>query len=544
MQVLAKACTYIAGLKKAKRLVFAFVLGGVTAFALAPFYLVPLAFVTFPVLVVLLDTIAREKRRKRRLELAFLTCYSFALGYFVLSLWWLSSAMLIDPVSFGWAIPFAIFGLPAYLALYWGFAGVLAMLFWYKGASRFLVLAFAIGIGEYLRARLLTGFPWGSIGYTIMPTPLLMQSDAVIGLYAMNTLAVLVYSAPAACFDKRGRIFVLTVAVMLLVAHAGFGMFRLYNAPPIETYENSDKWVRLIQPSIKQDEKLDNEVRYKMFEAHLLLSQLPVTDGAREPNYIVWPETSVPYILDYVPEAKMRIASILKPEQWAIVGAVRSDGAPTEENKHYFNTIEVIDGNGHILDSSDKVHLVPFGEYLPFQNFFDRLGLHALAVITGGYSAAPARKTVTLPDGFVYLPMICYEVIFPDGMDYEGSAPQAILNVTNDAWFKTTPGPYQHFDQARLRAVELGIPLVRAANNGISAVVDPYGRIIASRGLNAVGALDVPIPPTIVPIWNRDSNFTHAFIIFFVILTFSITLDRSKHIRSIDNLKSMRCYDN
>lgn len=536
MQILARASTYIGGLNGKKRQVVAFVAGGVTAFALAPFYLVPFAFVTFPVLVLLLDNIAGEKSCPGRVRLAFLTCFSFAFGYFVFSLWWLSSAMLIDPISFGWAIPLAIFGLPAYLALYWGFAGVLAMLFWYHGPSRFFILALAIGIGEYLRATLLTGFPWGAIGYTIMPSPLFMQSDAVVGLYAMNTLAVLVYASPAAWFDKKGRVFILAFAVALFTAHVGFGIFRLFNAPPITAYESSDKWVRLVQPSIKQDEKLDNEVRYNMFEAHLRLSEMPVANGAREPNYIIWPETAVPYILDYVPQAKMRIASILKPDQWAIVGAVRSDGSPEAADKHFFNTIQVIDGNGHILDSSDKVHLVPFGEYLPFQNFFDRLGLHALAVITGGYSAAPTRKTVTLPDGFVYLPMICYEVIFPDGMNYQGAAPQAILNVTNDAWFGTTPGPYQHFDQARLRAVELGIPLVRAANNGISAVVDPYGRIIGSSALNAVSAADIPIPPPIVSIWNKGSFFPHAFFIFFVILIVSIILDGLKHRRSIDNL--------
>lgn len=525
MQILAKVVSYVEGLHGLKRQIFAFVCGGITAFSLAPFYFFPVNFITFPALVLLLDNIARQAQTKARFKLAFWTCFSFGFGYFVLSLWWLSSAMLVDPISFAWAIPLAILGLPFYLALYWGVGGVIAIFFWKKGLSRFFMLALAIGIAEYLRATLLTGFPWNSIGYTIMPIPLLMQSDAVVGLYAMNALAVLVYSLPASLFDKNDQWLSLTICIVLLAAHVGFGTYRLYNAPSIESYKSAEKWVRLVQPSIKQDEKLSDEVRYAMFEAHMQLSQKPIAKDGREPNYIVWPETAVPYILDYVPEAKTRIASLLKPNEWAIVGAVRSDGQPGEKNKHYFNTIAVIDESGQVVASSDKVHLVPFGEYLPFQQLFDTLGFHALAVITGGYSGAPKRKTVKLPDGFVYLPMICYEIIFPDGMGYEGPKPQALLNVTNDAWFGITPGPYQHFDQSRLRAVELGIPLIRAANNGISAVVDPYGRIVQSLSQNEVNVIDAPIPPAIVPIWDMGPNFFHAFVIFFVILISRIIFD-------------------
>ena len=534
MQILAGVTTYIGKLKGSKPHFVSFVCGGITALATAPLYFFPLAFVTFPVLVLLLDKVAVASSLKQRFKLGFLTCFSFGFGYFVFSLWWLSSAMLVDPISFGWAIPLAIFGLPLYLALYWGLAGGLVILFWKKGLSRLFALAFALGIAEYLRSTLFTGFPWNAIGYTIMPTPLFMQSDAVVGLYGMNALAVLLYSMPATFYDKNHQWLALTIGVILFGAHTGFGAIRLYEAPPINDYDNANTWVRLIQPSIKQDEKLDNQVRYAMFDAHMQLSEKPLTNGAHEPAYIVWPETAVPYILDYVPEAKMRIASILQPDQWAIVGAVRSSGAPNDENNKYFNTIETIDGNGNILSSSDKVHLVPFGEYLPFQSFFDKIGLHALAVMAGGYSSTPIRKTVKMPDGFVFLPMICYEVIFPDGMDYEGEKPQAILNVTNDGWFGVTPGPYQHFDQARLRAVEMGIPLIRAANNGISAVVDPYGRIVRSLDLDKIGLIDVPVPSSIVPIWNMKTKFIQAFSVFFIILMLSLTFGFVKKEHSID----------
>lgn len=526
---------YLQQLNGWKRQSVALICGAATSFALTPFYLTPISFLTFPILVILLDGIAKTSLRKKRLQLAALTCWSFGFGYFVCGLWWLSHAMLVDPIAFAWAIPFAVFGLPAYLALYWAFAGIIAMLLWRAGPSRFFALAFALGVGEYLRGTLLTGFPWGAIGYTAMPFPLLMQSAAVVGLYGMNALAVLIYCVPVVFLTGERKAFALAMAIMLLCAQVGFGLYRMSNIPQIADYNQVQRWVRLVQPSIEQSEKLDSQVRMAMFDAHLKLSEAPNRAGSAEPEMVIWPETSVPYILDYVPAAKMRIASTLKPQQFAIVGAVRSDGGPEDEEKHYFNTIEVIDGNGQILDASDKVHLVPFGEYLPYQSLFDKIGLRGIADTVGGYTAGEGRKTVTLPNGFVYLPLICYEVIFPYGLDYQGPAPDAILNVTNDAWFGVTPGPFQHFDQARLRAVELGIPLIRAANNGISAVVDPYGRIVASLGQNKVGFLDVPIPPAIVPIWYKGPNFFHAFVIIAVILIFSIILGRSNPRRSIDN---------
>lgn len=531
-----KVVSRICNLRGWKRQFFAMICGGIASFSLAPYYLLPVCFIAFPVLVLLMDGISTIPELKTRLSNAMLTCWSFGFGYFVLSLWWLSNAMLVDPVGFAWAIPFAIFGLPAYLAIYWGFAGFIAITIWKKGASRFFSLAFAIGVGEYLRSTLLTGFPWASIGYTIMPIPLLMQSDAVVGLYAMNALAVLLYSIPTVFMTSERKTVALIIGMALLCAHIGFGIYRLHDLAPVDHYNNSNRWVRLIQPSVKQDEKLDNEVRLSTFQTNLELSSSKPAGITREPDFIVWPETSLPYILDYVPEVAMQIASILKPQQWAIIGAVRTEQLSQESDRRYFNTIEVINSDGTVIDHSDKLHLVPFGEYLPYQNLFDIIGLRGLADVAGGYTAATERKTVKMPNNFVYLPMICYEAIFPDGMNYEGATPQAILNVTNDAWFGSTPGPYQHFDQARLRAVELGIPLIRAANNGISAVVDPYGRIVASLGLNAINFLDAPVPEPIVPIWNNGPKIFHAFLVFCVILMLSITLGRSNGLRSIDNL--------
>ncbi|WP_019220678.1 apolipoprotein N-acyltransferase [Bartonella senegalensis] len=495
-----------------------FLCGALTSFALPPFYLTPLCFLTFPIFIVLLDKISTLQNNKKRLLTYALSCGTFGFGYFICGFWWLCNALLTDPIAFGWAVPFAIFCPPLYLSLYWFFAGFIVGFLWTKGIARFFVLAFALGLAEWLRSILFTGFPWNALGYTAMPTPMLMQSDAIFGLYGMNILAVFAYSLPAVLLTDEKKKTALSVCLALILTHCGFGFYRFSTAPNITDYQKSSYWVRIVQPSIEQNIKLSNIERDAIFAAHMNLSTTSPLKQTPEPNFIIWPEASIPYILYENSPLTMRIASFLKPKQWAIIGAIRARNDPLTAKTQYFNTIAVINSTGNILNTSDKLHLVPFGEYLPYQNLFKKIGLHALADTIGGYSAADVRKTVTMPNGFSYLPLICYEAIFPNEMDFKGSPPQAIINVTNDAWFGVTPGPYQHLQQAQLRAVELGIPLIRAANNGISAVIDSYGRIVVALQQNAVGIIDSPIPSPITPIGSNEYRIFSTFILFILML--------------------------
>ncbi|WP_455478776.1 apolipoprotein N-acyltransferase [Bartonella sp. B10] len=514
-----------------KRQVFVFVCGAFTSFALPPFYLTPICFLTFPIFVILLDGISTIQNNKKRLLTYTLSCGIFGFGYFICSLWWLSNALLTDPVTFGWMIPFAIFGPPIYLSLYWLVAGFIVGLLWTKGISRFFVLAFALGLVEWLRAILFTGFPWNALGYTAMPTPMLMQSNAIIGLYGMNILVVLVYSLPTVLLTDEKKLSALSICLSLILFHSGFGFYRLNTAPDITDYKKSNYWVRIIQPSIQQDSKLSNTTPEDIFSTHINLSVMPTNDQDPQPDFIIWPEASIPYIFNNSPALTERISSFLKPEQWAIVGAVRMSNDSSNTKAQYFNTIVVINANGDILNTSDKLHLVPFGEYLPYQNLFNKIGLRALSDNIGGYSAASVRKTVIIPNGFSYLPLICYEAIFPNEMTFKGPSPQAMINVTNDAWFGATPGPYQHFQQTQLRAVELGIPLIRAANNGISAVIDSYGRIVVALKQNAVGVIDSPIPPPITPLWSNEYRIFFTFILFILMLLCRVSFGFTKRFK-------------
>ncbi|WP_017196225.1 apolipoprotein N-acyltransferase [Bartonella birtlesii] len=529
--LLGSFIVFLSSLTGWKRQAWIFLCGALTSFALPPFYLTPLCFLTFPIFIVLLDSIYTIQNNKKRFLTYALSCGIFGFSYFICSLWWLCNALLTDPVTFGWAVPFAILGPPLYLSLYWFFAGFIVGFLWTKGIARFFVLAFALGLAEWLRAILFTGFPWNALGYTAMPTPIFMQLDAIVGLYGMNILAVLVYSLPTVLLTDEKKKTALFLCLSLIVIHSSFGLYRLNTAASITDDQKNHYWVRIIQPSIQQNIKLNNTTREAIFEAHMHLSAIPTADHNREPDFIIWPEASVPYILNDSPAIAMHIASLLKPRQWAILGAIRANDDPLNEQTQYFNTIAVINNKGDILDTSDKLHLVPFGEYLPYQNLLEKIGLRALADTIGGYSAASVRKTVMMPNGFSYLPLICYEVIFPNEMTFKGSPPQAIINITNDAWFGVTPGPYQHLQQAQLRAVELGIPLIRAANNGISAVIDSYGRIIVALQQNAIGIIDSPVPSSITPIGSNEYRIFSTFILFILMLLCRISFGSTKHLK-------------
>ncbi|WP_019222213.1 apolipoprotein N-acyltransferase [Bartonella rattaustraliani] len=514
-----------------KRQACVFLCGAFTSLALPPFYLTLLCFITFPIFTVVLDSIQTIKNTKKRFLTYALSCGTFGFSYFICSLWWLCNALLVDPDSFGWVIPFAIFGPPIYLSLYWFFAGFIIGLLWTRGIARFFVLAFALGLAEWLRAFLLTGFPWNSLGCTAMPTPMLMQSDAIVGIYGMNILAVLAYSLPTVLLTDEKKKSALSLCLLLVLAHSGFGFYRLHTIPHTENDPPNRYWVRIIQPSIQQNIKLNPTTREALFAAHMHLSATPTKDHNPEPDFIIWPEASVPYLLYDKSTTAMRIASLLKPKQWAIVGAIRTRYDHLEAQTQYFNTIAVINNKGHILNTSDKLHLVPFGEYLPYQNLLEKIGLHILADEIGGYSAAQTRKTIIMPNGFSYLPLICYEVIFPNEMTFKGPPPQAIINVTNDAWFGVTPGPHQHLQQAQLRAIEMGIPLIRAANNGISAVIDSYGRIVVALQQNAVGIIDSQIPPSIPLIWSNKYRIFSTFILFTLMLLCRVSFGFAKQLK-------------
>jgi apolipoprotein N-acyltransferase len=242
----------------------------------------------------------------------------------------------------------------------------------------------------------------------------------------------------------------------------------------------------------------------------------PQSDGLSNVTHLIWPEAAFPFFLTREPDALAQIASLLSPKTELITGAVRAATPEGERVTRAYNSVYVIDADGSIRGVYDKVHLVPFGEYLPFQNLLERLGLMQLTKVAGGFLSGDRRRAMDVPGASKMLPLICYEAIFPGSAVPEGERPGWIVNVTNDGWFGNSSGPYQHFQQARALAIAEGLPLVRAANTGISAVIDPVGRIVNLLPLGAEGVFDSRLPQALAP--TTYVNFGgHALILSLVV---------------------------
>jgi apolipoprotein N-acyltransferase len=485
-----------------KRALIALIAGALSALAMEPFDAWPVLFVTFPVAVFLID--GAGAGRAQGLPAAALTGFWFGLGYFVPGLYWIGNAFLVEADTFGWLLPFAVLGLPAYLSLFTAFGFALARLVWTKGGSRVIALAASLTISEWLRGHVLTGFPWNAFGYALTEPLALAQTSSLIGIWGLTFLSVSIFASPAVLIDgsARGRkVFAAPAAALaLLIAMGVFGAIRLSLHPT--TMTTSVK-LRIMQPNLQQDEKFNYSAKQAVMQKYLALSDRatgPNTSGVRDATVLIWPESAFPFFLTREPEAMAEIADLLPKGTTLITGSVRApDLPPGVRVTQAYNSIYVIDDEGTVLSVYDKLHLVPFGEYLPFQDLMESLGFEQLTRVRGGFIPGKVRHTLQIPNAPRVLPLICYEAAFPSAVAAPDDRPGWMVNLTNDGWFGISTGPYQHLQQARMRAVEQGLPLVRAANTGISAVIDPLGRIVAHLPLGIEGVLDAPLPAPIAP---------------------------------------------
>ena len=485
-----------------RRALVAFLAGAATTLALPPLNLWPAPFLTFPILVWLLDGSAAG-----RLGGALMAAgagWWFGFGYFLVGLYWIGNAFLVDAKTFGWLLPIAVTALPAGLALFTGFGLALARSIWTRGPSRILALAAALTVSEWLRGHLLTGFPWNAFGYALTSALPLAQSGALVGLWGLTLLAVAIYASPAVLADDRADTrwpwLSPLLGVLLLAGLAGYGAERLRTTPT--TFVDGVR-LRIMQPNLQQDEKFNYAHKQDVLDRYLALSDRatgPQSTGLRDVTHLIWPESAFPFFLTRDAGAMAQIAAALPAGTVLITGAVRApEGVPDAAVTSAYNSVYVIDHSGSILSIYDKVHLVPFGEYLPFQHLLERLGLRQLTNMRGAFIAGDRHRVIAVPGAPKALPLVCYEIIFPDQLMPPGERPGWLVNLTNDGWFGLSPGPYQHLQEARLRAIEQGLPLVRAANTGISAVIDPLGRIVNSLPLGTEGVLDASLPRPIAP---------------------------------------------
>jgi apolipoprotein N-acyltransferase len=302
---------------------------------------------------------------------------------------------------------------------------------------------------------------------------------------------------------------------LLLVAMAVFGSVRLMTHP---TGNVAKVKLRIMQPNLQQDVRFNYAAKAEVMQKYLTLSDRssgPQSTGVRDASILIWPESAFPFFLTREADAMAQIADLLPKGTVLITGAVRApDLPPGMRITRAYNSIYVIDHDGSVLSVYDKLHLVPFGEYLPFQNLMERLGFVQLTKVQGGFIPGDRRRTMEIPNAPRMLPLICYEAIFPGDVATRDERPGWIINLTNDGWFGISTGPYQHLQQVRLRAIEEGLPVVRAANTGISAVIDPMGRVVAELGLGLEGVLDSRLPSAAPPtFYVRAGDIPAALIV-------------------------------
>jgi apolipoprotein N-acyltransferase len=451
-----------------RRWVLAFCLGALAALGQAPlgFWWATLA--ALGGLIWLLDR-APDRRS------AFVTGLSAGTGHFAVALNWIIEPFLIDVAATGWMAPFAVVLLSAGLGLFWAGAAVLGRTF----PQRTLGFVVAFVALEWLRGVILTGFPWAMLGHVWIGTPI--DQLAALGGPSLLSLVTLVVAALPAVWHWRGALG----SVILFGAALSFGLWRLSQPlpPPLEPT------LRLVQPNAEQLAKWDPD------RAEEFLNRLLTLTADQGPaDLTIWPETAVPYMLEYSPEVAGLVVE-------ASGGRPVALGIQREEGERFFNSLRVLERDGIETARYDKAHLVPFGEYIPFGDLaYAWFGLRAFAAQAGNtYSAGPGPQVLNLGRFGRVLPLICYEAIFPRDVNAMPERADWMLQITNDAWFGTLTGPFQHVAQARLRAIEQGLPLVRVANTGVTAVVDAHGRIVDELSFGTMGALDTQVPGALPP---------------------------------------------
>ena len=492
----------------------AFLAGICGALAMAPFYALPLLAISFTVLVLLID--AAHQGAKPRLR-AFAAGWWFGFGYFLAGVYWMAFSFFVQADQFAWMAPFAVTAMPAGLAFFIGFAALVSVSFWRPGWPRVVLFAAVFSIFEYLRGHILTGLPWNLVGQALAGSAIGAQTAAWYGAYGLSLVTVAVAAAPAAGLMRgvavRSTLFWVMSPALGAIAIVIVGLSRLALADP--AHDQAQVNMRIVQPNVNQRDKIDPSKWAQNFRRNLELSIGDGPDGRDNstPLLIIWPENAAP-LLDEAETALAVLFNELPENAGLIAGAVRREpGANNQDD--YFNAIAVVEEQGgarRAVSFYDKHHLVPFGEYLPFYGLLNAIGLAQLTPYGDAGFAAGAGPAIRQSQGISFAPLICYEAIFPGRVYPQGERPRLIVTVTNDAWFGDTSGPRQHLDQARLRAIETGLPMARSANTGVSALIDGKGRIVERIPLYRAGRIDAALPPALnAPLYDRVGDWLFFF---------------------------------
>lgn len=479
----------LSGFKKYAAL---FGFGALMVLGLPPIGFFPVIFASVPALVILTASAPTRFR-------SFLTGWAFGAGYFIFGLYWVSAALFVDIDQWAWVLPLSLIVGPALLGIFYGFIPMLVWQWRTKREAYALLFITVWALVEFVRGHVLTGFPWNLPAHVWNGVLPVLQTVSLVGLYGLSLLTLFWAILPVI---YKNRPMTIAAAASFLVL-AGFGTGRLWQNP---TQPSGDYQIRIVQPNLPQSMKWDPDEDWRNLERHMTLTQN--TDAEKEaerdnppPRFIVWPETASTADMEHFPEIAQIIASRMPQNSTLVLGNLRVTLDRRQSPVAYHNSVTALNKKAEVEATYDKHHLVPFGEYIPFRQEMSFIQPLALAVSgIGDFTPGDGVKTIALEGRPSFSPLICYEVIFPRAVVDRENRPAWLVNVTNDGWYGNSAGPYQHLAISRLRAIEEGLPLVRAANTGISAVIDPVGRIIARQPLLTSGRLDSllpkPLPPT------------------------------------------------
>ena len=474
-------------------------LGALSNLIQAPWNFFLLIFLIFPILHLILDSKIKDQSYLQRFISLLLILGGFLYFYFLFGFSWIISAFEFRPELSSFKF-ITLFGLPLLMLIFVSPSFVIPAIFWDTKVNKILSLASCISIGEFLRGNIFTGFSWNNFSHSLAINENLMQIFSITGQY-LATFFLILISQFLLFFWKDRAYFKALIFIILLPVIFLYGSNRIKDNDFIDT-----KLIGVVQPNVLQKDKIDNPDEYEILKNLINLS------NKEDANFLIWPESSIPILLQYNPEIIELIVDNLPKESEILIGNI------TFQADKFRNSALLIDQDKKIRDIYHKVHLVPFGEYMPFHDILSKLPF--MKIITGdiGFDSGKEINSIYTKVGNARI-AICYEIIFPEEINPNNEKLDLIINITNDAWFGNSSGPFQHFNSSRFRAIEQGIPVFRSANTGISAIIDPYGRVIDKIGLGKKGSIFSPLPKkTLETYYSKVGDFLFFGVLILTLL--------------------------
>ena len=502
-----------------------FLIGAISVLSFEPFNLTFLNFFSFPFLLFLIlilkkATSSKYRNKKTNKYFFYLGC-SFGFGFFLFGNYWISISLTHDE-EFKNLIVLSLLLVPLFLSLFFGLVTLIIGPFARKNITFILLFSIIFSLVEFLRGNILTGFPWNLISYTWSWSLESIQILSYIGTYSFSLISITFFCAPFLFFSKKIEIknFIFFITITIIFTGNYFYGLNKINSNKFNFDDNT--YIKIISPNFSLSQ-------YKSNSEELQLKRLiRISDPEKDKKTIfIWPEGIFyeSYLAD-ITKYKDLFKKAFSENHLIILGINNFQKNNTLKDAKYFNSLVVLNNNLEVKNLYNKVNLVPFGEFLPFEKFFSKIGLKKITRGYNSFSPGENRKLISLPNNFnnkLVLPLICYEIIYSGKIKSKNQSPDVVINISEDAWFGESTGPYQHFSKAIYRSIEEGIFIARSANKGISAFINPKGQIIKSLNTREAGNIEVNFPHFYKKtIFSQYENKIFFLIIFVYILAFLI----------------------